>query len=166
MQATDVEVYISRILDTYSSMIYRVAYHNLCNSHYAEDITQEVLFKLCSLRPEFSSQEHEKAWLIRVTINLCKNYNKKVNAHPEDELTPNIADSIPAPDRAAENEVLEAVMALDEKFRNVVYLFYYEGYSVAEIAQIEGKNQNTVLSLLHRARKKLKENLEGGFENV
>lgn len=160
MQTKDVNVYISSVVDKYSDMVYRTAYHALCDTHYAEDITQEVFLKLCRLLPDFESEEHEKAWILRVTINMCKNYNKKAYSHPNIELTENI----PASDEyQSDGSVMSAVNALPEKYRTAVYLYYFEGYPIKEIAQIMGSNQNTVSSLLMRARKKLGSMLEREF---
>lgn len=162
MQTNDVNVYISSVVDKYSDMVYRTAYHALCDTHYAEDITQEVFLKLCSAHPEFESEEHEKAWILRVTINMCKNYNKRAYSHPNIELTENI----PASDEySSDGTVMSAVMALPQKYRTAVYLHYFEGYPIKDIANIMQSNQNTVASLLMRARKKLSEMLEGKFDD-
>lgn len=161
MQTQDMNAYISSVVDKYSDMVYRVAYHALCDTHYAEDITQEVFLKLCHARPVFESDEHEKAWLLRVTVNMCKNYNKKVYSHPNVELTENI----PVNDEYNDGTVLGAVMALPHKYRTVVYLYYFEGYPIKEIATILDSNINTVSSLLARARKRLETMLEGEFGN-
>lgn len=160
MQTNDVNVYISDLVDKYSDMVYRTAYHALCDTHYAEDITQEVFLKLCQSIPDFESEEHEKAWILRVTINMCKNYNKKAYSHPNIELSENI----PINDvYQSDGTVLSAVKALPDKYRTAVYLYYFEGYQIKEIAAIMGSNQNTVSSLLMRARKKLEVMLEGEF---
>lgn len=91
---------------------------------------------------------------------MCKNYNKKAYSHPNIELTENI----PASDEyQSDGSVMSAVNALPEKYRTAVYLYYFEGYPIKEIAQIMGSNQNTVSSLLMRARKKLGSMLEGEF---
>lgn len=158
MQTNDVNVYISDLVDKYSDMVYRTASHALCDTHYAEDITQEVFLKLCQSMPDFESEEHEKAWILRVTINMCKNYNKKAYSHPNVELSENIpiSDSY-----RSDGTVLAAVKSLPDKYRTAVYLYYFEGYPIKEIAAIMGSNQNTVSSLLMRARKKLEVMLEG-----
>ncbi len=161
MQTHDMNTYISSVVDKYSDMVFRAAYHALCDRHYAEDITQEVFLQLCRVNPVFESDEHEKAWLLRVTINMCKNYNKKRFAHPNVELTENI----PVHDEYNDGTVLGAVMSLPQKYKSVVYLFYYEGYQIKEISQILDMNQNTVSSLLMRARAKLKELLKGDFDD-
>lgn len=159
--ANDIGVYISSAVDRYSDMVYRAAYHALCDRDYAQDITQEVFLKLMQTLPEFESDEHEKAWLLRVTLNMCKSYNRKVYSHPTDELSENLT----VRERFGAGPVMEAVMELPEKYRTVVYLHYYEGYKISEISDIIGKNQNTVASLLMRARKQLKAILEEEFDN-
>lgn len=162
MQTTnDVGVYISSVVDKYSDMVYRTAYHALCDRDCAEDITQEVFLKLMQTLPDFESDEHEKAWLLRVTINMCKTYNRKVYSHPSEELSENLVSQ----NRFGKGPVLEAVMELPEKYRTVVYLHYFEGYKISEIGEMTGQNQNTVSSLLMRARKRLKSMLEEDFDD-
>ena len=162
MQTSDTKVYISSLVDKYSDTVYRTAYHALCDTHYAEDVTQEVFLKLCHTLPDFESEEHEKAWLLRVTINMCKNYNKRVYAHPSVELS----ETIPINDEyRTDGTVLSAVKALPEKYRTAIYLYYFEGYQIKEIAEIMKSNQNTVSSLLMRARNKLGSMLGGEFDN-
>lgn len=160
MQTKDIGVYISSVVEKYSDMVYRAAYHALCDRHYAEDITQEVFLRLMQTLPDFDSEEHEKAWLIRVTLNMCKTYNRKQYTHPETELTDNYIQHEEFDGRP----VMEAVMGLPEKYRQVVYLHYIEGYKIAEISEMTGQNQNTVSSLLMRARAKLKTVLKEEFD--
>lgn len=160
MQTKDISVYISSVVEKYSDTVFRTAYHALCDRHYAEDITQEVFLRLMQSLPEFESEEHEKAWLIRVTLNMCKSYNRKVYSHPETELTDNYVQR----DGFDGKPVMAAVMALPEKYRSVVYLHYIEGYKIAEISEMTGQNQNTVSSLLMRARAKLKTILKEEFD--
>ncbi len=142
-------------------MVYRTAYHALCDRSYAQDITQEVFLKLLQTLPDFESDEHERAWLIRVTLNMCKNYNRKVYSHPTSELSETIVSN----ERFGQGPVLEAVMELPEKYRTVVYLHYFEGYKISEICDLTGQNQNTVSSLLMRARKRLRLMLEEEFDD-
>ena len=160
MQTKNIDVYISSVVEKYSDMVYRTAYHALCDRHYAEDITQEVFLRLMQSLPDFESEEHEKAWLLRVTLNMCKTYNRRVYTHPEVELADNLV-----PQESFDGKpVLEAVMALPEKYRTVVYLHYIEGYKLAEISEMTGQNPNTLASLLKRARERLKSMLKEEFD--
>lgn len=144
-------------------MIYRTAYHALCDRHYAEDITQEVFLRLMRSLPDFESDEHEKAWLLRVTLNMCSTYNRKKYSHPESDI---FEETAGAEDKSFDGHpVMEAVMSLPENYRTVVYLHYIQGYKISEISEILGKNQNTVTSHLKRARDKLKSILKEEFDN-
>ena len=158
---SDINVYISSAVEKYSDMIYRAAYHALCDRHYAEDITQEVFLKLMRSLPDFESDEHEKAWLLRVALNMCATYNRKRYSHPEEEIIDNLNSY---EEKFEDSPVLSAVMELPEKYRTPIYLYYIEGYKVAEISEMTGKNQNTVTSLLKRAREKLKIILKEEFD--
>lgn len=140
--------------ETYTDTVYRVAVHNTRCASDAEDITQEVFLRLLQCRRTFRDTEHLKAWLIRVTINLCKN-------HLRDTRREIPTEDVPAPSYAASDSVLDAVRALPENQRNAIYLHYYEGYTAAEIASILESRPNTVLSWLRRGREALRETLGG-----
>ena len=143
----------------YTDTVYRIALNNTHCDADAQDITQEVFLKLLESSKFFRDSAHLKAWLIRVTINLChddyrqKSRSAAVQGEIKDEA---VFDG---------NPVLEAVNALPENYRNTIYLHYYEGYTAKEIAKILGTKENTVLSWLSRARQKLKEEMIGGFDN-
>lgn len=151
---------IEHALKVYGNTILRLSYSYLHNLSDAEDILQDTLLSLMKNKPVFSSQEHEKSWLMRVAINLCKNKLKsswfKTVQIPEDLQSESIADE--------ESEVLEAVYNLPVKYREVVHLFYYEGYSTYEISSLLQKKESTVRSLLHRSRKLLKKSLKGEYD--
>ncbi len=153
-------------LDVYGNMILRLAYSCLKSRDDAEDVLQDVMVKLLELNPKFESSEHEKAWLIRVTINLCRNRLRSPWRRHR-ELDESISTGLGAEwDKGLgeQSAVLEAVMSLPEKYREVIHLFYYEDYSVAQIGQILKKNESTVRSLLYRARKQLKDLMKEGWE--
>lgn len=153
-------------LDVYGNMILRLAYSCLKSRDDAEDVLQDVMVKLLELNPKFESGEHEKAWLIRVTINLCRNRLRSPWRRHR-ELDESISTGLGAEwDKGLgeQSAVLEAVMSLPEKYREVIHLFYYEDYSVAQIGQILKKNESTVRSLLYRARKQLKDLMKEGWE--
>ncbi len=149
----------NRAIELYSDMIRKICMLHLKNYADTEDIFQTVFMKYLLHTAPFESEEHEKAWFIRVTVNACKDLLKSFfrrNAVPLEELNEQTS-ALPEQDR----EVLEAVLALPSKYKDVVYLHYYEGYSAAEIGRILNKNVNTVYTLLSRAREQLKQTLGG-----
>ena len=122
-----------------------------------EDIFQTVFLKYVLSSVSFESKEHEKAWIIRVTVNACRDLLKsffRSRTVPLEEL-------VREPAAAPTGEVLEAVLSLPGKYKDVVYLHYYEGYTAPEIGRILGKNANTVYTLLTRAKGLLRERLGG-----
>lgn len=142
------------VVKEYENQLYRTALAMLGNVAEAQDIVQDVFIKLYEFTGEFMSKEHEKAWLLRVTINLCKN---KLRSCWWRKSTP-LLETIPAKD--PEQKVLfEYVLSLPAKYRTVIHLYYYEGYSTREIAQITDQKESTVRSLMSRARTQLKEQL-------
>jgi RNA polymerase sigma-70 factor (ECF subfamily) len=151
----------------YGKMVLRIAFQNTGNMQEAEDITQDVFLKLMKASDTLSDEEHIKAWLIRVTINQCKDYFRSCRfrnsvAYNEETLSSNynMDDCFSLEDQ----QVLEELKKLPSKYRNVIYLYYIEEYSVPEIAKILSENKNTVSSWLRRAKRKLKLNLEGEYE--
>ena len=154
--------YISDLLDKYGDMVLRIAYTYLKNRADAEDI-QDVFLRIIDKKPSFNDENHEKSWLIRATINMCKN---KVNMFwNKNKCSIDDVQEFAVSDKYnTDTSVFQAVMALGEKYRVVVYMYYYEGYSTPEIANVIGKNETTIRSLLHRARNKLKDMLKEDFE--
>lgn len=152
------ETRAEELLKRYSGMVLRIALHNVGSRTDAEDIAQEVFLKRITARRAFVSPEHEKAWMIRVTVNQCRDFLKSAQRR----TVPLPADP---PDEARDFEVMEAVLCLPVPYRNVIYLHYYEGLSVREISHILRRRENTVSSWLHRARAALKDLLTGGFDN-
>ncbi|MDR1322158.1 MAG: sigma-70 family RNA polymerase sigma factor [Gracilibacteraceae bacterium] len=153
------EAEADRALELYADTVRRICFIHLKNHADAGDVFQEVFLKYLLRDRPFESDAHEKAWLIRVAVNACKDVLKSFfrrNAASLEELT---AEPFCLPER--ESEVLSAVLALPEKYRDVIYLHYYEGWPATEIAKTLGKNENTVYTWLDRARKRLKETLGG-----
>ena len=149
----------ARAIERYGDMVRRLCLVHLKNPADTEDIFQNVFLKYVLSPVVFESPEHEKAWLIRVTINACKDLVKsffRSRTVPLEELLEQ-----PAPLSEEHREVLEAVLALPPKYRDAVYLHYYEGYTAAEIGKLLGKNTNTVYTLLTRAREQLRKTLGG-----
>lgn len=149
----------SRAIERYSDTVRRLCMIHLKNYADTEDIFQTVFLKYVLSSVSFESEEHEKAWIIRVTINACKDLLKSFFRSRTVSLE-QLLDQ-PAPLAPEHREVLEAVLALPPKYKDVVYLHYYEGYTAPEIGRILGKNVNSVYTLLTRARQLLRETLGG-----
>ena len=143
------------IVEKYSDMIYRIAYQRVLNQYDAEDIVQEVFVKLLCNKSYFRDGEHVKAWLIRVTVNLCVNYKKKLARQKTIS-----ASQLEIPFTEPEREILEELYLLSDEDRIILYLYYYEEYKIREIAKILRQKQNTINSKLTRARNKLKKIME------
>ena len=148
---TDTEFckYAEKYIDT----VYRVAFSMLKNPHDADDVTQEVFLKLYTARGEFQSEAHVKNWLVKVTVNTCRNVFRTPWRKVEDieEYAQTLAFETPE-----QSDLFLAVNSLDRKYRIAVHLYYFEGYSVKEIGEILGVSENTVSTRLARARGKLK----------
>lgn len=153
---------VNRAVEQYSDTIRRLCMVYLKNYADTEDVFQTVFLKYILSSVSFENTEHEKAWLIRVTINACKDLLKNFfHRHivSLDEILEQPA-QLP-PDN---QEVLEAVLSLPKKYKEVVYLHYYEEYTAPQISQILGKNINTIYTLLTRSKKMLKEKLGDAYE--
>lgn len=153
----------SRAIDQYADTVRRICMVHLKNYDDTEDIFQTVFLKYVLHTAPFDSAEHERAWIIRVTINACKDLLKNIFRRKTVPLDQAIEK--PQEMRKDYSDLLEAVLALPEKYKDVIYLYYYEGYSAAEIGSILKKNVNTVYTLLTRARQILKTKLEGGIDD-
>lgn len=148
-----------RAIRLYADTVRRICMVHLKNYSDTEDIFQTVFLKYVLHSKPFESEEHEKAWIIRVTVNACKDLLKSVfrsQTVPLDTLI-----ETPQAQELQHTELLGAVLSLPPKYKDVVYLYYYEGYSAEEISRILKKNVNTVYTLLTRARKILKKELGG-----
>lgn len=160
LENTEINANAELILEQYGTSILRFAYSYLHNIGDAEEILQETLIKYIKLNPQFENQSHEKAWLLTVTGNLSKNklsYNKIRNTYELNELL--IAD-----DKKDLSFVWDAVKELPTKYIETIHLFYYEGYSSKQIAEILGKSHSTIRSNLKRGRDKLKIILKENYD--
>lgn len=149
------------LMDKYGNTILRVAYSYLHNMEDAEDILQDTLIQFLRNNPTFANDNHEKAWLITVASNLSKNKILYLKRRQTDELSEELVGEGEKEDLAY---VWEAVKQLPEKYREVVHLFYQEGYATKEIAEILGRNESTVRSDLKRGRDKLKSILKEAYD--
>ncbi|MEA5003538.1 MAG: sigma-70 family RNA polymerase sigma factor [Christensenella sp.] len=152
------EADIVKTIQTYSDNIRRICFVYLKNDADTEDVFQDVFLKYAQCKQNFENENHVRAWLIRVCINRCKDVLKNSARRNTsiDELH-----FLPSTVLDDNRETLEAVLALPQKFRTVVYLHYYEGYTAPEISRLIRKNINTVYTWLGRAREKLKQMLGG-----
>jgi len=147
---------IEEIVKRYQDKLLRTAIAITGNKADAEDIVQETFIKLFDKNPNFQSEQHETAWLIRVTVNLCKS---RLRSHWWKKTEP-LLESYPTQSDDQQN-LIETVLSLPAKYRIVIHLFYYEGYSTKEISKITELSESTVRQQLTRARRMLKDYLEG-----
>ena len=151
---------IEEIIVKHADMIYRIALQNTKNRADAEDIVQEVCLSLLTADAPIGDEAHIKNWLIRVTVNKCKNFRKSFwnrNREPLSYSLPYLSND--------GRELLDEILRLPKPHRNILYLHYYEGYGIKEIADILNMKPNTVGSYLKRARDKLKNTLTQGENN-
>lgn len=144
----------------FGDTVLRAAYACCGNYSEAEDITQDVFLSLHSRPQSFYSDEHMKAWLIRVAINKCKNYKKSFRVSRTGSIDDVNENELKCNFTPRDNEIREKISRLPTKYSAVIFLYYYEGYTIREISEMLEKNENTVNSLLQRGRKKLKMELE------
>lgn len=150
------------VVEKYSNMLMQIAYQRTFNKSDSEDIIQDVFIKLIKNSNKIKDEEHLKNWLIRVTINLCNDYNKSFWNKNTTVLDEKLSDF--------DNEeilIFKEINKLKPIYRDIIYLYYYQGYKIKEISIILKMKENTVSSNLTRAREKLKTILEdGGVINV
>jgi RNA polymerase sigma factor (sigma-70 family) len=153
------EAEVNQAVERYTDMIMHICLYRLKNPTDTQDICQNVFLKYLLLETPFQNAEHEKAWFIRVTINACKDHLKSLFRHPAVplDLIRETAPALPETDIS----ILETVLVLPSKYKDVIYLHYYEGYSVPEISKILEKKESTLYSLLSRGRTLLKQKLGG-----
>lgn len=177
-------------IERYTDMLFKLSYIRLQNRQDAEDVVQEVFYQYLKNAASFESQEHEKAWLLRVTLNACKkvwrsswkrhqglvydtcggDFSQEEHCRPNDILEEGaVSGTVPGPEESTVNReerrlLLQAVLNLPEKYRDVIHLFYYEELSVKEIAQITGRGESTVTSQLTRGRELLRKSLKEEYD--
>jgi len=144
----------------FSDTVYRVSLNILKNPEDSKDVMQNVFLRYFKHQHTFESKEHIKAWLIRVAVNESKRY-LKINKTESVSLE-EVANTLFVENKE-DGDIFRAVMSLDEKYRTVILLYYFEGYDVKEIARILKRNQATVRTQLSRARELLKSKLKEDF---
>ena len=150
---------VKRVMEAYADMVRRICFVHLKNRHDTEDVFQNVYMKYLLYEGSFESIEHEKAWFVRVTINACTDWLRALSRRKWVSLEVLAEECVMPGDPS--KEVLEAVLRLPEKYRDVIYLCYYEEYTAVEIAKILKKKENTVYTWLSRAKDILREKLGG-----
>ncbi len=153
-----------QIVEKYFDMIYKLALSQTKSREHADDVVQEVFLRYIKTDTDFQSEEHIKAWLIRVALNCSKSvfttsWHKKTVPISERE-------DMPVFDTIEKSDVYYAVAELPQKYRAIIHLFYYEDMSVEQISKYLGINPSTVKSQLSRGRKMLGEKLKGGYDFV
>lgn len=152
------------IVEKYFDMIYRLALVQVKDKDHADDVVQEVFLRFLKSDKTFETDQHIKAWLLRVAINCCHNvfsnsWHKKTVALSDSEAELSF-------DMEEKSDVYYAVMDLPSKYKTVIHLFYYEDMSVDEISGLLKINPSTVKSQLSRGRNLLKNKLKGGYDFV
>lgn len=149
-----------KIMSEYGNNVLRLAYSYLHNLSDAEDVLQDTLIQYLKTQPNFESDEHEKAWILRVAINISKN---KIN-YNKIRMTDELSEKLSHKEDEDLSFIWDTVKELPEKYREVIHLYYHEGYSINEVANILSKNESTIRSLLYRGRSKLKDILKEVYD--
>ena len=150
---------VNRVMEDYADMVRRICLVHLKNRHDTEDVFQNVYMKYLLYEGSFESREQEKARFARVTINACTDWLRSLSRRKWVPLSVLNEESRSLDEESA--EILESVLKLPEKYRNVIYLHYFEGYSAVEIAGILGRKENTIYTWLSRAKEMLRKRLGG-----
>lgn len=149
---------LEEVIQRYGDMVYRLAMASMRHPTDADDVFQDVFLRYAEKAPAFNDEEHRKAWLIRVTVNRCRSFYRSNWFRRIAPLEEAVHAAQEAP---AEPALAEALQRLPQRYRTVLFLYYFENYDSAEIAAMTGQHASTVRSLLTRARKALAKQLEG-----
>lgn len=152
----------AEVVRRYSDTVYRLAFACVKNKADADDVFQEVFLRYFKQPREFESEEHRKAWLLRVTLNC----SRKLLRSAWFRRTSPLDEEAAVFDRPDESGLSQALARLKPKYRSVVHLFYYEDYSIKQIAELQALTESNVRTLLTRARAQLKELLKGEYDDV
>ena len=144
-------------VNKYADMVFRIALNECKNREDAEDVVQNTFLKLLQNKKAFASEKHQKHWLIRVTVNECHS----LFTSPWRQK----AQALMAQQNPEHSDLFYAVMELPAKYRNIVYLYYYEEYSIREISEILKMKESTLQTRLMRARKMLKDKMKGVWQD-
>jgi RNA polymerase sigma factor (sigma-70 family) len=153
----ETEDYISKVFENHSKAVFRICMMMLKNKQDAEDVFQDVFVRLMQNTKPFETDEHCRAWLYKVALNCCKNQLKcfwKKRVIPSEYIES--TELLPQ-----QYELMENILKLPTNYRTVIHLCYYEGYKPCEIAEIMNKSEQVIYNYLHRAKQRLKIELEG-----
>ena len=152
---------IREVVIKYSDMLYKICLVILCNEHDVQDAIQDTFCRYLEKKPDFRNEEHEKAWLIKVATNICRDLIRFRVRHPKVSID-EMENILAAPEQ---RETLKELLELPIKNKTVIYLHYVEGYSIKEIADILGITESAVKSRLLRGRKQMRDmvRMEGGI---
>lgn len=153
---------IAEIYKRHVKTVYRICYTYMKNPADTEDVVSDTFVKMIKSAPTFNGEEHEKAWLIRTAVNACKDVLKHWSRHNVDIA--DYSDKLEAVEALETDDVICGVCALPNKYKAVIHLYYYEGYTSVQIAGVLHKPQSTIRNYLHEARKLLKERLGADFD--
>ena len=156
LSLSDAEAQAQRLVAAYADMILRLSYTYLHSTTDAEDICQTVLLRVMTSAPVFSGPEHERAWVVRTTINACKDLLRSAARRTTVALEAAGEPEAPEP---PDGTVADAVSHLPRDQREAIHLHYYEGYSIAEVASLVGASEAAVTKRLSRARQALRRTL-------
>ena len=157
----DIEKDIREVVIKYSDMLYKICLVILCNEQDVQDAIQDTFCRYLEKKPDFRNEEHEKAWLIKVATNICRDMIRFRVRHPKVSID-EVENILAAPEQ---RETLKELLELPIKNKTVIYLHYVEGYSIKEIADILGITESAVKSRLLRGRKQMRDmvRMEGGI---
>jgi len=145
-----------KIFNQYKGDIFRLAFSYTKNKEEAEDITQEVFIKLYKRIMYFENDEHIKKWCVKVTVNECKNLFLSAWKRKKVPVTEELERNLTLENDHQDNDILEALFELPKKNRLIIFLYYYEGYKINEIADMMKINESTIQTILSRSREKLR----------
>lgn len=151
---------IEEAVATYSNMLYKICIVMLCNEQDAQDAIQETFCRYLEKKPDFTDSEHEKAWLIQVITNICRDMLRFRSRHPKvsiDEITDSYASS-------DDKDILTELLDLPIRHRTVIYLYYVEGYQVREVASLLKISEHAVKKRLQRGREQLRLSWKEAYE--
>lgn len=157
---------LKEVIEKYGNMVYRLVFSFTGLKEVSEDITQDVYVKYMLHNHSFASEEHKKAWLIKVAMNESRKYFRSSERRKRADVPLELIEApISSMNHVEEKYILlNAIRKLSMDYQSVIYFYYYEELSVAEIAKLFQKKESTICSHLSRARKKLKKYLEDAYE--